>query len=249
MPKTHDLNCARLRPHREGENAYPCSCKQLPSANSPEGRKHNVECKRITSAGKYDAEQVCTCPPEQVHQVHNHGPHKGQGPDGHCVEVTQDGKLYGLCVLPEMKPDTGPRTEPDWSRPPVSTSRPPAALPVDSEDLGATLTRWWVQKAQEEADALVPKAVEYGGAHRASDLTQLGRTIAELINPDYVSGHTEYTDGQLQELACYFYIQGKMGRWHAALLEGRDVSDDTLHDIKIYTTMVQRIRAAGGWPV
>ena len=125
-------------------------------------------------------------------------------------------------------------------------SKPSVVPPVASEGPGATLTRWWVGKAQEEALALVPKAVEYGGAHRASDLTQLGRTIAELMG---YTGTGDFTEGQLQELACYFYIQGKLGRWQAALLEGRQVSDDTVHDIKVYTTMVQRIREVGGWPV
>jgi hypothetical protein len=115
----------------------------------------------------------------------------------------------------------------------------------------SALTKWWMNKAREEISALAPKAEEYGGAHRASDLVQLGRTIAELTGFDADTRRLRGldTDAFYQELACYFYLQGKMGRWQAALLEGRQVSDDTIHDIKIYTTMVQRIREQGGWPV
>lgn len=127
----------------------------------------------------------------------------------------------------------------------MASPRLPEVPPVNSEALGATLTRWWVEKAEKEARELVPKAVEYGGAHRASDLTQLGRTLAELMEAS--DGREE--DAELQELAIYFYLQGKMGRWQAALLEGRRVSDDTIHDLGIYVKMVQRIREAGGWPV
>ena len=139
-------------------------------------------------------------------------------------------------------PQTNPGTPPDRDADAEAVVVPP----VDSEDLGGTLTRWWVQKAREEAEELVPKATEYGGGHRATDLVQLGRSLAQLMGH---SGPGDWTEGQLQELACYFYLQGKMGRWHAALLEGRQVSDDTVHDIKVYATMVQRIREQGGWPV
>lgn len=127
----------------------------------------------------------------------------------------------------------------------MASPRLPEVPPVNSGDVGAALTRWWVEKAEKEARELVPKAVEYGGAHRASDLTQLGRTLAELMEAS--DGREE--DAELQELAIYFYLQGKMGRWQAALLEGRRVSDDTIHDLGIYVKMVQRIREAGGWPV
>lgn len=125
----------------------------------------------------------------------------------------------------------------------------PATGPsVDSENLGGTLMGWWVRKAQEEAETVVPKATEYGGNNRAADLTQIGRSMVELM-----AGAADFADtgdeGELQELACYFYLQGKMGRWHAALMEGRRVSDDTIYDIGIYIKMVQRIREAGGWPV
>jgi hypothetical protein len=115
---------------------------------------------------------------------------------------------------------------------------------VNSEDLAGTLMGWWSSRSKEEAETVVPKATEYGGGHRAADLTQVGQTIADLLGRS-----DNFTEGNLQELACYFYIVGKMGRWHAALLEGRDVSDDTIYDIGIYIKMVQRIREKGGWPV
>ncbi|WKW85444.1 hypothetical protein SEA_MILANI_53 [Microbacterium phage Milani] len=114
-----------------------------------------------------------------------------------------------------------------------------------TEVRGTALYQWWMQKAHDEIAPMVDKMVEYGGAHRATDLTDLGRTLVAAGVQNPVNG----LSGTYQELGCYFYIQGKIGRWTAAIKEGRPVSDDTLHDIGIYVRMVQRIRTVGGWPV
>lgn len=201
---------------------------------------HQLNCAKLMPHPLSEVAHKCSCGAEKYPAVHNHGPAEGKGLE--CREYrTPEGYLRGACLddAELEKAQAGYVGK-------MASPRLPEVPPVDSEDFGATLTRWWVGKAQEEASALVPKATEYGGAHRASDLTQLGRTIAELMG---YTGTGDFTEGQLQELACYFYIQGKLGRWQAALLEGRQVSDDTVHDIKVYTTMVQRIREKGGWPV
>lgn len=91
--------------------------------------------------------------------------------------------------------------------------------------------------AHDEAAAVVAKAVEYG----SNSMTELGHDIAKLA-------HREITDAQAIELACYFYIKGKMGRWSDAIVAGKDVSDDTLGDIGVYVRMAQRVRSNGGWP-
>lgn len=71
--RPHSLNCAKLMPG----GPHACSCRQLPSANSPEGRKHELRCNRIDiSSGKYDAEQPCNC---SESNVHNHAPDEGPG--------------------------------------------------------------------------------------------------------------------------------------------------------------------------
>lgn len=99
------------------------------------------------------------------------------------------------------------------------------------------LHRWWMDLAQEEADAVVPKAIEYG----ANSMTELGHEIAKL------SGR-KITDAEAIELACYFYIKGKIGRWSDAIVAGKAVSDDTVKDIGVYIRMVQRVRDRGSWP-
>ena len=104
-------------------------------------------------------------------------------------------------------------------------------------ELAADLERWWMDVAHDEATAVVGKAVEYG----SNSMTELGRDIAKLAG-------RQVTDQQAIELACYFYIKGKMGRWSDAIVAGRGVSDDTLGDIGVYVRMAQRVRSNGGWP-
>ena len=103
--------------------------------------------------------------------------------------------------------------------------------------LANDLTRWWVDLAHDEAERTVPKAVEYG----ANSLIDVGHQMARS------AGRT-VTDEEAAELACYFYIVGKMGRWADALVAGERVSNDTLFDVGVYVRMAQRIRSNGGWP-
>lgn len=229
MPQSlvHQLNCAKLMPTGQPGQSNPCSC----------GAEAKVE---------------------YAEAVHNHGPDEGRGLD--CPETElANGRRVGACLNVSERqsfPDdlegvpyiarSGEKIRPTLGEAYAASVRAGTVPPVDSEGLGAILARWWYDKSEEEAQGVVPKATEYGGAHRASDLIQLGRTIAELMG---FTGAGRMTEGELQELACYFYLQGKVGRWHAALLEGRRVSDDTLLDIAVYTKMVQRIREVGGWPV
>lgn len=124
-------------------------------------------------------------------------------------------------------------------------------------DAWQEISEWWETTAHDEIAQLVSKAREYGGAHRAEDLTDLGRSLVEagvkygpvIARIDGKPVYGTMTDAEAQELGCYFYLRGKFARWVAAIKEGRPVSDDTLHDIGVYVRMVQRIRAVGGWPV
>ena len=105
------------------------------------------------------------------------------------------------------------------------------------ETLAADLELWWMDTAHDEAAAVVDKAVEYG----SNSMTELGHDIAKIAGRNV-------TDQQATELACYFYIKGKVGRWSDAIVAGKDVSDDTLGDIGVYVRMAQRVRSNGGWP-
>lgn len=102
------------------------------------------------------------------------------------------------------------------------------------------LHEWWVALAREEADKVVPKAIEYG----ADDLIEIGRQMAEVMG----LGGTKFDQQQLAELGIYFYVVGKVARWTSAIRTCRAVSDDTLHDIGVYIRMAQRVRSHGGWP-
>lgn len=99
------------------------------------------------------------------------------------------------------------------------------------------LRDWWIDLAAAEADKVIPKAVEYGSNSMIDVGHQMARAAGRMVG-----------DEEAQELACYFYLVGKMGRWADALARHKRVSDDTLHDIGVYVRMAQRIRSVGGWP-
>lgn len=106
------------------------------------------------------------------------------------------------------------------------------------ERVKAALADWWVEQANQEMDACIPKAVEYG----STDLAVIGRAQGRLMGRDNLT-HEEAT-----ELGIFFYLIGKLARWEDAIVHGRRVSDDTLHDASVYIKMQQRNRAVGGWP-
>lgn len=107
--------------------------------------------------------------------------------------------------------------------------------------MAAELERWWLEKAQAEIEATVPKAIEYS----ATDLFDMGRDLLETMGRDLDS----YSAGEIAELGVYVYLLGKVSRWKGAIKDGRRVSDDSLFDIGVYVRMAQRIRTVGRWPV
>lgn len=109
--------------------------------------------------------------------------------------------------------------------------------PAPAEPLAVELRDWWLELAEQEAQRVIPKTIEYG----ATDLIDLGRDLAECAK-------REVTDAQAAELGIYFYLRGKFARWRDAIIRGDQVSDDTLFDIAIYVRMAQRVRSHGGWP-
>lgn len=207
---------------------------------------HNINCASL----RRDGDQECSCKPEPdrrpIFKPEEQAESKGMAAllahHGHgSIDDASGEEWNAAAMLASAAAASVPIT--------VGEDRPeaPVAPPVDSEDIGATLTQWWVSKAQEEAQRTVPKAVEYGGANRSADLAEIGRTMWSLM--DQGGQGIEATEGMFQELGIYFYVIGKLGRWTAAIREGRSVSDDTLFDIGVYIKMVQRIREEGGWPV
>lgn len=104
---------------------------------------------------------------------------------------------------------------------------------MSSEDLAA----WWAAVAAEDVEPAAIKAKEYG----STDLVIIGRTMREMIGipPDVV------TD---EEIGIMFYGLGKIARAISAIGAGRKPSDDTWHDITVYSMMVRRVREVGTWP-
>lgn len=99
------------------------------------------------------------------------------------------------------------------------------------------LHTWWMDKAGDEANRVIVKAVEYGN----NSMVEVGHQLAKMQG-------RKVDDAEAAEMACYFYIVGKIGRWSDSLARGERVSDDTLYDVGVYVRMAQRIRDAGGWP-
>lgn len=108
----------------------------------------------------------------------------------------------------------------------------------ETERIKSMLTDWWRDQAETELQACVPKAVEYG----STDLAVIGRAQGRLMGRDNLT-HEEAT-----ELGIFFYLIGKLARWEDAIIHGRRVSSDTLHDVAVYIKMQQRNQAVGGWP-
>lgn len=93
---------------------------------------------------------------------------------------------------------------------------------------------WWRRTNADDHLAFVPKFEEYG----SEDLVAIGRNLADILG-------REVTDAEATELGIYFYLYGKMARWTEAVKDGRAVSDDTLHDLTVYS-MMARLNRAGG---
>ena len=108
-----------------------------------------------------------------------------------------------------------------------------------AKTLDEELGQWWHDKAEEEVHGVVPKAEEYGSV----DLEIVGFALRQL----------RASNGEIPtsnaELGIAFYLLGKVARVIGAYADGRSPSDDTWHDMAVYTKMGQRVRETDGrWP-
>lgn len=97
------------------------------------------------------------------------------------------------------------------------------------------LANWWLDETKNELESVIPKAVEYGSA----DLKVIGYALSQMIGEP--KGVTP------DELGIAFYVLGKVARLVGGYADGRKPSDDTWHDIAIYTKMAQFARKHDGW--
>ena len=98
------------------------------------------------------------------------------------------------------------------------------------------LDAWWHETDLADWEAFGPKLKEYG----ARDLVAHGRAITDM------AGHGNYTDAELGEIGCMFYLHGKLARAMEAYVGGRVPSADTLKDIETYARMARAFRERGG---
>ena len=105
------------------------------------------------------------------------------------------------------------------------------------------LARWWHETAEADFEAMAPKVAEYGGAGGGSaDLRLMGDNLAELLN------WRDAPEAVRQELAVWFYVQGKAARLVSDYQQQRPGKADTWHDLSVYTMMARRLQDAGTWP-
>ena len=99
------------------------------------------------------------------------------------------------------------------------------------------LSGWWAEVSADDVAPAEIKAKEYGSL----DLRIIGSTMRGMIGiaPGIVSD---------EEIGIVFYQLGKIARAVSAIGSGRRPSDDTWHDMTVYSMMVRRVRDSGEWP-
>jgi len=99
------------------------------------------------------------------------------------------------------------------------------------------LETWWEDTTDDELASLLPKVIEYG----SHDLKIIGDVML-LLRPE-LRGKVNP-----EEMGVAFYALGKIARIMGAYADGIAPSNDSWHDLAIYSRMAQRIRSVGGWP-
>jgi len=114
--------------------------------------------------------------------------------------------------------------------------RDPAAVRWDE------IEDWMRKKFESDLERLRSKAIEYG----AADLRIMG-TGMEALLPDGGSLDEESRHRAGLEMAIGFYLLGKAARLIGAWEKGREPSEDTWYDARIYADMARCVRETGRW--
>lgn len=123
-------------------------------------------------------------------------------------------------------------------------------IEAPSTATGAKLLVWWMSTAAKDYMAGAPKVDEYG----AHDLEIMGAVLAVFAYREHLTdvfskigeGYRHDTVGT--EMACWFYVLGKVSRLVSDYLAARPGKADTWHDITFYSMMARRIQETGRWP-
>jgi hypothetical protein len=77
----------------------------------------------------------------------------------------------------------------------------------------------------------------------------MGAVLVLLAYKDKITVLTEAQAAPIgTELACWFYVLGKVARLVSDYMAKRSGKDDTWHDITYYSMMARRIKEVGTWP-
>ena len=105
------------------------------------------------------------------------------------------------------------------------------------------LRNWWIGQATSEIDGMLDKLAEYG----TGDLHEIGRQMMKVRGVDIDQQIDDLglttVNAQMYELGIMFYALGKIQRVITAAEQGRIASDDTWHDLVVYSKMVLAGRA------
>jgi hypothetical protein len=112
----------------------------------------------------------------------------------------------------------------------------------DALQLLKDIRGWWEGVSTKDADAAATKALEYG----SMDLEIMGAAMQSLF-PGVEGAPPEERRRIGLDMALAFYTLGKVSRTFGAYAEGRIPSDDTWHDVTVYSMMARRIRDTGRW--
>lgn len=110
-------------------------------------------------------------------------------------------------------------------------------------EVSEMLSDWWADESTADMLAAVPKAIEYG----STDLEAMGVQLVAL-HPNVEAMNADERSRVGLEMAIAFYLLGKATRIFGAYQRGGVPSDDTWHDLTVYSMMARRVRETGGWP-
>jgi hypothetical protein len=111
---------------------------------------------------------------------------------------------------------------------PGSTEGHDDATPQD--DPPAEIQSWWLAVAETDLAAFQPKLRQYG----SHDLLVVGMGLNPNLDRQ-----------QAMEAGVAFYVLGKAARAVEAYRNGFSASDDTWHDLTVYSMMARRIQQTG----
>lgn len=127
-------------------------------------------------------------------------------------------------------------TKPKEEKPITEIAGIPLITVPTPESVERDLRAWWETTSEHDLEETVPKAVAYG----TESMVEFGRTIGRLAG-------RKLTETEALEWAIFAYMQGKMGRWLAALQRGERCDGDTLKDLTVYSNMARKVRETGMW--